>query len=75
MMSVKAPNYFAGNVSHLIRKRNLTYKQVAEDVGITPTTLSAYKRDPSHMEYVIMVRFMEEFNVSYHELFEKNPYT
>ncbi|MCM1113948.1 MAG: helix-turn-helix domain-containing protein [Clostridium sp.] len=55
---------FSDKLRGLIEERNLTQKQVANDLNIAPSTMGGYVQGSSEPDFEILKRLAKYFNVS-----------
>lgn len=60
---------FGKRLKHLRTSRNLRQDQLAEKLGIAPSTVGAYERDTREPNFEILIKMADIFNVSLDYMF------
>jgi len=65
-------NYFSLNIEYLRKTRGLTQAQLADNVDITPTAISAWENKKSYPSALTLLKLSNKFDVSLDDLLKKD---
>ena len=65
-------DYFSLNIEYLRKSKVLTQSQLADNVGITPTAVSAWENKKSYPSALTLLKLSQLFNVSLDDLLKKD---